>query len=225
MEYGVRRSSDATEPQIDVDIHGITVIVPDSEKVDPTELLRENAAWVVDKQRAYNAHREQIPDRVFEIGEQFPYLGEERTLIIEPRSKHAVTEDVIHLRQSAVEQSSIKQVLENFYRSRARSHFTDRANYYTERMGITYETIELRNQRTRWGSCSTEGTLSLNWRLIMAPPGVVDYIIVHELAHLMEQNHGEEFWHSVKEYIPDYEEKADWLAENSAMMIFTEADL
>lgn len=126
VEYKVRRSSDATEPRIDVDIHGVTVILPDSDEAQPTELLRENAAWVIDKQRAYEDHRERIPNRVFEAGERFSYLGEERTLVIEPRSKHAVTEDSIRLRQSAVEQSSVKRVLENFYRNRARSYFADK---------------------------------------------------------------------------------------------------
>lgn len=92
-------------------------------------------------------------------------------------------------------------------------------------MGVDYEKLEIRNQRTRWGSCSTGGTLSLNWRLIMAPSGVIDYIVVHELAHLSEQNHGEEFWQTVKEQVPDYEEKSEWLDENSTKLIFTDDDL
>lgn len=225
IEYEVRYSSNATEPRIDVDIHGVAVIIPDSDEVQPEELLRKNAAWVMEKQRAYEAYREQVPERVFEAGAQFPFLGEDRTLIIEPRQSHAVTEDSICLRQSAVDQSSVEQVLENFYRSRARSYFTTRADHYAERMGVTYRALELRNQRTRWGSCSTGGTLSLNWRLLMAPPGVIDYIVVHELAHLTEQNHGDEFWATVREYAPDYEEKAEWLEENSAKLIFTKADL
>ncbi len=85
--------------------------------------------------------------------------------------------------------------------------------------------IELRNQRTRWGSCSTGGTLSLNWRLIMAPPDVVDYIVVHELAHLTEQHHGEAFWQQVADQIPNYQEKSNWLNQNSAKLIFTQDDL
>lgn len=132
---------------------------------------------------------------------------------------------MIRFRRSVVEQSSVKQVLETVYRNRVRSHLTERADHYAKRMGVTYKTIELRNQRTRWGSCSTGGTLSLNWRLVMTPPDVIDYIVVHELAHLIEQNHGEEFWQTVRKYVPDYEEKADWLVENSATVIFTEADL
>lgn len=225
VEYDVRQSPEAAEPRIDVDIHGVTVVVPESDPVEPVELLKENAAWVVDKQRTYDSYRDQVPDRTFESGENFPYLGEQKQLVIEPRSKHEVDEESIGLRQSAVEQSSVKQVLENFYRSQARDHLTDRADHYAERMGVEYEKIELRNQRTRWGSCSTGGTVSLNWRLVMAPPEVVDYLVVHELAHLVEQHHGTDFWELVGEQIAEYKEQAEWLDQNSVKLIFSEDDL
>ena len=225
IEYEVRHSSDATEPRIDVDIHGVTVVVPESEDVRPLRLLKENAAWVVDQQRKYDTYREQVPDRSFEAGECFPFLGEDRGLVIESRRKHKVDEGSIRLRKSAVEQSTVKQVLENFYRSRAREYLTDCTDHYAERMGVEYENLELRNQRTRWGSCSTGGTISLNWRLIMAPPDVVDYLVVHELAHLTEQHHGREFWQFVGEHAPDYKEKAEWLERNSAKLVFSEEDV
>nr|WP_259519476.1 SprT family zinc-dependent metalloprotease [Halanaeroarchaeum sp. HSR-CO] len=225
IEYEVRHSYDATEARIDVDIHGVTVVVPESEDVRPMRLLKENAAWVVDQQRKYDTYREQVPDRTFEAGACFPFLGQDRELVIESRRKHEVDEDSIRLRKSAVEQSTVKQALENFYRSRARDYLTDRTDHYAERMGVEYEKLELRNQRTRWGSCSTSGTISLNWRLIMAPPEVVDYLVVHELAHLTEQHHGREFWQLVGEHIPDYKEKAEWLEKHSSRLIFTESDL
>ncbi|MDS0280556.1 M48 family metallopeptidase [Halomicroarcula sp. S3CR25-11] len=225
IEYEVRRSADANEPRIDVDIHGVTVVLPESENARPSRLLKENAAWVVDQQRKYDSYREQVPDRTFEAGECFPLLGQDRELVIESRQKHEVDEDSIRLRKSAVEQSSVKRVLENFYRSRARDYLTDRTDHYAEQMGDEYEKLELRNQRTRWGSCSTGGTISLNWRLIMAPPDVVDYLVVHELAHLTEQHHGREFWELVGEHIPEYKEKAKWLEQNSTNLIFTKSDL
>jgi predicted metal-dependent hydrolase len=216
---------DATEPRIDVDIHGITVVVPEPDEVRPSELLKENAAWVLDKHRSYESYRDQVPDRCFEAGERFPFLGTDRELVIEPRSKHGVTDETIRLRQSAVDQSSVKTVLRNFYRSRARDYFTDRLDHYAEQMGVGYEKLELRNQRTRWGSCSTGGTISLNWRLIMAPPDVIDYLVVHELAHLTQQHHRSEFWRLVKTQVPDYKRKAEWLEKNSTKLIFDYSDI
>lgn len=225
VEYDVRHSADATESRIDVDIHGVTVVVPASEEVQPTELLKENAVWIIDKRRRYDSYRQQAPERTFEAGENFPFLGKDRELAIEPRRKHEITEASIRLRQSAIEQSSVEQVLENFYRSRARDHLTERVDHYAERMDVDYESLELRNQRTRWGSCSTNGTISLNWRLVMAPPEIVDYLVVHELAHLTEQHHGRAFWQLVGEHVPDYKAKAEWLKENSVKLIFSDEDL
>jgi len=225
VEYDVRHSADASGPRIDVDIHDVTVVVPEDDDIQPTELLKENAAWVVDKQRKYEAYREQIPERTFEAGEFFPFLGEDRELVVEPRQKHEVDEDSIYFRKSAVEQSSVKQVLRNFYRRRAREHFTDRTEAYASQMDMEYKQIEIRNQRTKWGSCSTTGTLGLNWRLMMAPPDVIDYIIIHELAHLREPNHTKSFWSLVAEYDSNYEAHARWLEEHSVQLIFSERDL
>ncbi len=80
-----------------------------------------------------------------------------------------------------------------------------------EALGVSYRRIAVRDQRTRWGSCSTTGTLSFNWRLALAPPVVLDYIVVHEVCHLREHNHGPRFWALVEERRPGYREQADWL--------------
>lgn len=225
IEYEVRESGDATKPRIDVDIHGVRVIVPDEVAVDPREVLHENAAWVVEKQRKFDQYREDVPERSFEAGEEFPFLGSSRVLRIEAASSHQLTEDAIILRQSAVEQSSVKQVLENFYRKQAREFFTEQAEKYAASMGVDYEKIEVRNQRTKWGSCSSTGTLGLNWRLLMAPPEVAEYVVIHELAHLREANHDTAFWSLVGEFDPEYEAHSEWLAENSARLVFSEDDL
>lgn len=225
LNYEVQHSSDATEPRIDVDIHGVTVVVPQDETVQPPELLKENAAWVVDKHRNYDTYREQVPDRSFVAGESFPFLGQDHEVVIERREKHEVDDESIRLQKSAVKQSSLKQALEELYRTRAREYLTKRIDKYAQQMSVTYENLELRNQRTRWGSCSTGGTISLNWRLIMAPADIIDYLVVHELAHLTEQNHGPEFWELIETHIPDSREKATWLEENSVRLIFTQDDL
>jgi predicted metal-dependent hydrolase len=78
-------------------------------------------------------------------------------------------------------------------------------------LGVAFERITVRDQRTRWGSCSTSGTLSFNWRLALAPAGVLDYIVVHEVCHLREHNHGPRFWALVAERRPGYETQVAWL--------------
>ncbi|ARS91261.1 M48 family metallopeptidase [Natrarchaeobaculum aegyptiacum] len=225
VEYELRRSSDATEPRIDVDIHGITVVVPESDEIHPEELLKENAVWVVEKKEKYDTYREKIPEREYEEGAVFPYLGEEREIVVERRPSSGVTENTLRLARHHVEDTSVKRALETLYRRKARETFEERAEYYAEQMGVEYEKIEVRNQRTKWGSCSTTGTLGLNWRLMMAPQEIVDYIVIHELAHLREPNHTDAFWSLVAEHDPNYEEHSRWLEENSTRLVFSDEDL
>lgn len=225
VEYELRCSSDATEPRIDVDIHGVTVVVPDSDEAHPEELLKENAVWVVEKKQKYDTYREKIPKREYEEGAMFPYLGDEREVVVERRPSSDVTENTLRLARHHVHETSVKRALETLYRRKARETFEERADYFAEEMGVEYEKIEIRNQRTKWGSCSTTGTLGLNWRLMMAPKEIVDYIVVHELAHLRESNHTDTFWSIVAEHDPEYEENSHWLKENSTRLIFSEDDL
>lgn len=225
VEYDVRRSSDATKPRIDVDIRGVTVVVPESDAVQPAEILKENAAWVIDKKRKYEAYQEQIPERRFEAGATFPYRGEQHEVVIERRSSSTIVDGAFRLAAHHVEETSVKRALETLYRRKARETFEERADQYAAEMTLDYEKIEVRNQRTKWGSCSTSGTLGLNWRLMMAPLAVIDYIVIHELAHLREPNHTKEFWSLVAEHDPDYEDHAHWLEEHSVQLIFSEEDL
>jgi predicted metal-dependent hydrolase len=225
IEYGVRQSGDATEPRIDVGIHEITVIVPEDMDIDPEQLLVENGPWVVSKKRKFEQYRESAPDREFVAGEEFPYLGEDYELVVERRPKADIIDGTIRIRRSAVDQSSVKLALENFYRREAREYLTERADHYANEMGVEYREIEIRNQRTKWGSCSTSGSLGFNWRLMMAPPEIADYVVIHELAHLREGNHTQAFWSLVSEHDADYQEHATWLDENSTRLIFSDDDL
>lgn len=225
VEYEVRRSDEASEPRIDVDIRGVTVVLPTSSAEYPADLLEDNAAWVVEKQREFDRHREQIPEREFENGESFPYLGDEYEVVVERRSTSMIGDGKLRLAKHHVDDTSIERALETLYRRKARETFEEIADQYAAEMGVEYEQIEIRNQRTKWGSCSTSGTLGLNWRLMMAPRNVVEYIVIHELAHLRETNHSDAFWSLVAEHDPDYEAHAQWLDENSARLIFTKDDL
>ncbi|PAU79741.1 metal-dependent hydrolase [Halorubrum salipaludis] len=225
VRYDVRRSDGAAEPRIDVDIHGVTVVIPKFDQTSPEDLLRENAVWVVESKQKYDAYREEIPERNYEEGETFPYLGSEYEVTIERRPSSCVDEGMFRLARHHVEKTSVKRALETLYRRKARERFEERANYFAEEMGVEYDKIEVRNQRTKWGSCSTTGTLGLNWRLMMAPPEVINYVIIHELVHLLEQNHGQEFWNHVREYCPDYQEHIQWLEKNSTKLTFSHEDI
>lgn len=103
--------------------------------------------------------------------------------------------------------------LEAEYRNKARTQIEARAAYFARLMGVTYNRISIRAAKTRWGSCSARGNLNFHWKLILMPPGVLDYVVVHELAHRKEMNHSPMFWAEVERILPDYRQRRKWLKE------------
>ena len=106
------------------------------------------------------------------------------------------------------------QALENRYRNAAREVFTNRVEYYHRFTGGHYTSITIRDQKTRWGSCSAKGNLNFNWKLVLMPPEILDYVVVHELAHRLQMNHSAAFWAEVGKILPDYRERRQWLKVN-----------
>ena len=101
--------------------------------------------------------------------------------------------------------------LEARYRELARAVIGQRVSYFAAKMGVTYGRISIRDQKTRWGSCSGRGNLNFNWKLVLMPPEVLDYVVVHELAHRKQMNHSPLFWAEVGRVLPDYESRRRWL--------------
>lgn len=108
--------------------------------------------------------------------------------------------------------------LETVYRKRARQQLESRAAYFAGIMGVTYNRIAIRAAKTRWGSCSAQGNLNFHWKLILMPPEILDYVVVHELAHRKEMNHSPGFWAEVEKVLPDYKNRRRWLKENGAQV-------
>jgi metal-dependent hydrolase len=97
--------------------------------------------------------------------------------------------------------------------------FPERTAYFAARMGVNYGRITIREQKTRWGSCSSAGNLNFNWRLVLMPPEILDYVVVHELAHRKEMNHSSKFWAIVEQEMPDYQERKQRLKELGGQFI------
>lgn len=107
-----------------------------------------------------------------------------------------------------------RSALEKRYREAAKEYVPKRAAYYAAFLGVSYDRIRIAGQKTRWGSCSSNKTLSFNWKLMLAPPKVLDYVVVHEVCHLREMNHSPRFWALVESLMPDYKQQRKWLKDN-----------
>ncbi len=112
-----------------------------------------------------------------------------------------------------------KTALEKRYKDAARDYIPKRVAYFQTMTGGNYTRITIRDQKTRWGSCSSNGTLSFNWRLMLAPPAILDYVVVHELCHLTHMNHSSAFWATVESVYPDYRTARKWLKEHGHELV------
>lgn len=140
------------------------------------------------------------------------FLKEKQVWILEKVEKQKCREE------QAEKVRTLTDAERELYRGQARNVFEQKVRYYAGLMNVTYGRIAIRDQKTRWGSCSADGNLNFNWRLIFAPAGVLDYVVVHELAHRKEMNHSARFWAVVEMYMPEYKKYRNWLKENGNLL-------
>src|SRR5512145_2826399 len=184
-------------------------------------LVDSKAAWVQQKRaqlkdvRARNVSP--VPTR-YVVGEAFSFLGEQYPLAVIPgeRPRLCLSKGKFLLTQAALPQA--EQIFTAWYREQARRICSQRAAELAQEMGLSFACIRISSARTRWGSCSSRGTLSFTWRLVLAPAEIVDYVVVHELAHLRQPNHSPHFWAIVAEFIPDYKQRRAWLKKHGASL-------
>jgi len=202
----------------------ITVIVPigTSKKVI-IEKVQEKASWIYRKLDYYkNIQYLQAP-REFVHGELFMYLGQDYILNIEindclPRARLELNKEKLFLRTPLFDKNLIEKVIKGWYRQKAREKIEERLSYYLPKIPKKPNRIVVKEQKSRWGSCSSKGNLNFNWKIIMAPIDVLDYIVVHELCHLVFLNHSKEFWNMVAAILPDYKLRKEWLKRNGFRM-------
>ena len=153
------------------------------------------------------------PARVADGGE-VPYLGERLSLAVrlEPwRTRAHVARRGFELWVKVGPDTALKEALEAWYRRRARAEVAPRLDAAVARAGRAYSSLQIRGQRTRWASCSTTGAMSFNWRLLLAPAEILDYVVEHEVAHLDVQDHSERFWRVLASRAPRWREHEAWL--------------
>lgn len=154
-----------------------------------------------------------------ESGEELPWLGERRilTVIREERRRakvKCIMERLLLWVPYEADYEYRRASLEKWYRREAALIIEEKASYYAEVLKVDYQAIHIKDQRSRWGSCSSKKNLNFNWRLIMAPEPVLEYVVIHELCHLRHMNHSADFWKLVESICPGYKQYKRWLKEH-----------
>lgn len=181
--------------------------------VDLHRMVAQNERWLANK---LSSMREMVKEQpaAFADGARFWYLGERYPLAITDSADALRLErGIFYLSRAAQPYGS--QTFTNWYMREARAVLPARVRDFAARFGVTHGPIRVTSARTRWGSCSGDGSLQFSWRLIMARVEVIDYVIAHELAHLRWRGHGVRFWKQVATYLPDYKARVRWLNDNA----------
>jgi predicted metal-dependent hydrolase len=237
IPYTIRRSDRARRARIQVSAGGVEVVVPRKLPLHEVEpFVEAKQRWIERTLLRMREAEAERPRPRLEDGGEVPYLRERLRLRVrvEPgrtRSHVALKEDAAsialgergleavqgrELRVAVGEQGAeaVRRALEAWYRRRARDEVGRRLDAAVARAGTSYSKLQIRGQRTRWASCSSDGAMSFNWRLLLAPPEILDYVVEHEVAHLEIHDHSERFWALLASRCPTYRQHEAWLRAN-----------
>lgn len=193
----------------------------------PAEVERfveRERGWITAALDRIEPQLEVVRRRRLADGGLLPYLGHERRLrfvgAARPRPRVELGAEEIVVRGAGQAEAERRALLERWYRGRARPHFEGLISEAARRHHLRPGRLSIRDQRTRWGSCSPAGDISLNWRLLLAPHAVGAYVVEHELAHLELSDHSPGFWALLRERMPGYEHPRRWLSEHGGTLRF-----
>ncbi|MDO9550506.1 MAG: SprT family zinc-dependent metalloprotease [Methanoregula sp.] len=180
------------------------------------DLVREKRSWIL-KKIGEIRQRPAATMHAYEEGENFLYLGrmyplhimEDKTGAIERTDRLCVCRTLL---------PDIEYRLKRWYMQEAQREIQARCMWFSMKTGHVPTTIRISDARQRWGSCNSRAGLNFSWRLIQAPPEIIDYVVVHELVHISQPDHSKKFWEKVKAIMPDYELRRQWLRENERLL-------
>lgn len=213
LDYAVRRSARARRVRVRVEHDGqVTVTLPErAREREAAAAVRELRPWIDRRLADVSAARAAIERHTGTV----PYLGAALPL----REEHGRTRahrrgDLLLVPRGPARAAAI----ERWYRRTARAEVAPRLEAAAAALGTGYERLSIRDQRTRWGSCSASGAIAINWRLLLGPEEVLDYVVWHEACHLVVMDHSRRFWSLLESHVPGYRAPRDWLRRNGAAL-------
>jgi hypothetical protein len=173
-------------------------------------LVFKKRFWIFKKQRQVLARGVAGPKEFVE-GEEFFYLGKRYKLKIFDGGRIRLADELYFPEKYL---ANARTMMMDWYKERTREIVAERAKVFSQATGWKYKSISVTGATRRWGSCSHKDSVNFSWRLVMVPPKIIDYVVVHELAHIPEKNHSARFWSKVQAIMPDYKARRKWLREN-----------
>lgn len=190
-------------------------------KQEIERFIARNRTWITEK-ISEKAKLAREAERRFILGEKFLYLGEWYPLDIceshyaEPPLRLRFGHFILH--RARIEEA--RDLFIDWYKKEAKQEIGGRIHHYAHRLHLFPKGIKITSARSRWGSCSQDNRLAFSWRIIMASFSVIDYVLIHELAHIREKNHSKKFWTIVESVLPDYKKYRAWLREHGHLLEF-----
>ena len=189
------------------------------------EILQTKKSWI--SKKVVELKEVQIPKpKEFINGEEFLFLGQTYRLKVQEGyqvgielSERYMLTTVRTSDTGEKRKEKIKKYLEYWYRSRAKEKFLEKIYHYSKLIGVSYKGFRLGSFKSKWGSCDSRHKLTFNWNLIKAPHSIIDYVVIHELCHIIQLNHSKIFWQEVEKYDPKYKEHRAWLREHATELI------
>jgi len=186
------------------------------------DLLMKKSTWI--KRKLIDHSQIALPKpKEYINGEAFPYMGRNYRLKVVKGSENAVklTQGYIQVtvaRTAKVNDQLIRDLLVNWYMDLAIARLKEKTLKYAKQLGVIPKSISVRDYKSRWGSCSVKGDISYNWRIILAPQEIVDYVVVHELSHMIQHNHSPKYWKLVEKIFPNHQDCREWLKVNGSRL-------
>jgi hypothetical protein len=182
------------------------------------KIVAKKSNWINRKISHVRGLRSRTVEKEFVNGEGFLYMGNAYMLHILENGELPLSFDRgFYLQRRYL--PIARELFVEWYKSQAQQKISERVHWYASQAGLKYKSIKITEASKRWGSCGSNGNLNFSWRLIMAPLGAIDYVVVHELAHLEVKSHSNDFWNKVKVMFPDYERYRRWLKDESDFAI------
>jgi len=205
---------------------GVRVLVPSwVSKQLIQDVVKKKAPWIIKKLIQIEEIKSLKLSKKFIDGETFSFLGKDYKLEVlrQPgiKSTNLAFNNVKFIAGIPGEftyeeqAKSIRESILEWYMERAAETITDRVEIYSHKLGAKPARVHIKNQKSRWGSCTKDNKININWKIIMAPMEIVDYLVVHELAHIKIKNHSTLYWKLVESVLPDHAKRRKWLRENS----------